>query len=114
MDAIMETDEAPSTSKAAALLEGTDASTDERWAELSDQALDEEIAAYRGGIEDISKELEALGVIVSLEERNDGDGAGIAGLEVHTCLTSYNCRLVLLPRLTGFSGTFLLMPELCT
>ncbi|EIE19881.1 MT-A70-domain-containing protein [Coccomyxa subellipsoidea C-169] len=59
----MEIDEAPSTSKAAALLEGTEASADKRWAELSEQALDEEIAAYRGGIEDVSKELEALGVI---------------------------------------------------
>ena len=82
IDAYMEIDEGPSISKAAALLEGTDASIDKRWADLSDQALDDEIAAYRSGIEDISKELEALGVIVSLEERSDGDGAGIAGLEV--------------------------------
>ncbi|CAL8466416.1 g5952 [Coccomyxa elongata] len=77
----MDIDDTPTSSKVSALLEGTDVEVDKRWSELSEQALDDEIAAYRGGIEDVSKELEALGVIVTLEDRNDGDGAGIAGTE---------------------------------
>lgn len=78
----MDIDDTPTSSKVSALLEGTDVEMDKRWSELSEQALDDEIAAYRGGIEDVSKELEALGVIVTLEDRNDGDGAGTAGIEV--------------------------------
>jgi len=78
----MDAEETPTTLKAAALLDGDEASTEKRWTELSDQALDEEIAAYRTGIEDVSKELEALGVIVCLEEQNGADGPDTAGIEV--------------------------------
>ncbi len=114
-DAYMETDEAPSTSKAAALLEGTEASADKRWAELSDQALDEDIAAYRGGIEDVSKELEALGVIVSLEERTDGDGAGIAGMEVQRVPPEYRDRARSLREISkAFPAHWLHVPDFHT
>ena len=88
----MDSDDAPTSSKLSALLEGTDAEVDKRWSELSEQALDDEIAAYRGGIEDVSKDLESLGVIVSLEDRNDGGGAGIAGMEVLFLVHADPCR----------------------
>lgn len=78
----MDVEGLPTTLKAAAVLDGDEASTEKRWSELSDQALDEEIAAYRTGIEDVSKELEALGVIVCLEEQNGAVGPDTAGIEV--------------------------------
>ena len=47
-----------------------------RWGDLSDEALDEEIAAYRQGIQDVSKQLQDLGVVVSLGEHDGGRGGG--------------------------------------
>ena len=61
-----------------------------RWGELSDEALDEEIAAYRQGIQDVSKQLQDLGVVVSLGEHDGGsDGGEQEGKEVSwQCHTS--------------------------
>lgn len=62
-----------------------------RWADLSEEALDEEIAAYRQGIQDVSKQLQDLGVVVSLGEHDDvSDGGQQEGKEVSW--PAHNCR----------------------
>lgn len=70
------------TAAAVALLDGDEASAETRWAEASDVTLDKEIEAYRRGIEDISKALEASGVQICPEEQDAVDGGANAEVEV--------------------------------
>ena len=73
------------TSEAATALVGeSEAAAEARWAALSDAEVDSEIAAFRQGIRDISKELQSLGVAVSADEGQALQPAGQEGAEVST------------------------------
>lgn len=78
----MEADDRPAgtdcIAAAAALLDIDAAAAEQRWTELPEDALDEEILAYRTGIHDVSGRLQELGVVVSLGEQ---DGATADGGE---------------------------------
>ncbi|CAL5225927.1 g8721 [Coccomyxa viridis] len=68
--------EANGVDKASRLLNGSEAGAEARWAALTDADLDDEIAAYRQGIRDVSNELQALGVAVSIDEAQAEAPAG--------------------------------------
>lgn len=68
--------------KASKLLNGSEATADARWAALTDADLDDEIAAYRQGIRDVSNELQSLGVAVSIDEAQADAPAGPEHAEV--------------------------------
>lgn len=70
------------TEEASALLNGTEAAAEARWAALSDADLDAEIEAFRRGITDVSKELQSLGVAVSIDEAQPETQAGPEDAEV--------------------------------
>ena len=71
---------------AKALLDKEDDGVEQRWKGLSDTELEDEIAAYREGIQAFSKELEARGIEVSLQEEahtnEEPARASIPGVEV--------------------------------
>ncbi len=68
--------------EATALLDGCEAAAETRWAALSDADLDSEIAAFRKGIRDVSNELQALGVAVSIDEPSADAPTGLDDAEV--------------------------------
>lgn len=68
--------------EATALLKSCEAAAETRWAALSDADLDNEIAAFRKGIRDVSNELQSLGVAVSIEEAQAEVPAGPEDAEV--------------------------------
>lgn len=72
------------------LLNRGEAVAEETWKSLSDIELDSEIKAYREGVSEISKELEARGVANSLEvdsKAEEAEGtARIPGVEVDRLL----------------------------
>ncbi len=74
--------EANGVDKASRLLNGSEAGAEARWAALTDADLDDEIAAYRQGIRDVSNELQALGVAVSIDEAQAEAPAGPEDAEV--------------------------------
>ena len=69
---------------ATALVGESEAAAEARWAALSDAEVDSEIAAFRQGIRDISKELQSLGVAVNADEFQAPQLAGQEGAEVST------------------------------
>ena len=78
--------------KASGLLNASEAAAEARWAALTDTDLDDEIAAYRQGVRDISKELESLGVAVSIDEAQPEAPAAPDDAEVTEQLRSCRAR----------------------
>ena len=79
-------------SQAQQLLQGTDSEADARWQQLADAALDQEVALYREGIEDMTRVLKGFGVEVSADDATDRDRtktAGIPGVEVRAIRLVY-------------------------
>lgn len=77
--------------EASTLLNGTETGAEARWAALSDADLDDEIAAFRRGIRNVSNELESLGVTVSIDEAQPEAPEGPEDAEVRwmrRCLSS--------------------------
>ena len=77
--------------EASALLNGTETGAEAKWAALSDADLDDEIAAFRRGIRNVSNELESLGVTVSIDEAQPEAPGGAEDAEVswmRSCLPS--------------------------
>jgi len=77
--------------EASALLNGTETGAEATWAALTDAALDDEIAAFRRGIRNVSNELESLGVTVSIDEAQPEAPGGPEDVEVswmRRCLPS--------------------------
>jgi hypothetical protein len=84
MDANEPVGTSDSTTAVLALLDGDEASAEKKWTNLSDRELDEEIEAFRRGIEEISKALEASGVEICQDEQNAADGGVTADVEVRS------------------------------
>ena len=80
--------------KASRLLNGSEAGAEARWAALTDPDLDDEIAAYRQGIRDVSNELQSLGVAVSIDEAQTEAPAGPEDAEVTRLLQPCVLRLL--------------------
>ena len=81
--------------EASALLNGTETGAEARWAALSDADLDDEIAAFRRGIRNVSNELESLGVTFSIDEAQPEAQGGPEDAEVswmRSCLPSEKGR----------------------
>ncbi len=70
----------------AALLDGSDAAVEKRWAAMADEDLDREIKAYRASVLGVNAQLQGLGVAVSLDDREPG---GQAPADLPVC-----CRLL--------------------